>query len=116
LIARDISIVNIYGGEIPHVLHASDSATLNLYGGTITVISGLSAFESSTVNIYGYGFELTGSGSSRYLSGFWLDGTPFNDIWLRGLETYDHVNLIPEPATVLLFALGGLMLRRTKKK
>lgn len=115
LYADDTSCLNIYGGEILGTLGANGSATLNLYGGTITVVSGLSAWESATVNIYGYGFELTGEGNNLYLSGFWLDGTPFNDIWLRGPGTYDHVNLIPEPATLLLLAFGSVMINRRKQ-
>lgn len=117
LLAHDTSTVNIYGGEIPHALGAYNSATLNLYGGMITVSHGLQAWDLTTVNIYGYGFELTGSGNSRWLSGFWPDGTAFNDIWLRGPETYSRVvlHVIPEPATIGLLALGTVLMRRRKQ-
>ncbi|HUW18271.1 MAG TPA: hypothetical protein VMW16_03130 [Sedimentisphaerales bacterium] len=96
-------------GGITEYARTGDSSTLNLYGGTVT--NYLNAWDSATVNVYGYGFNYSPSGGSwngGQLTGFWLDGTPFT-IDLYDAQTYSHINLIPEPATILFLGLGGLV-------
>ena len=73
-------------------------------------------------NIYGYGFQynpLTGDYGGGQLTGFWMDDTPFSiDLWYSSypgapiIDTYAHIVLIPEPATLLLLGSGGLFLRK----
>ncbi|MCE5185347.1 MAG: PEP-CTERM sorting domain-containing protein [Planctomycetaceae bacterium] len=52
---------------------------------------------------------------TRLLTGHWLDSTPFS-IQLINVQGYsptiDNINFIPEPATMLFFAFGGLMIRK----
>jgi hypothetical protein len=82
------------------------SGIANLSGGTISDY--LLATNDSQVNIYGNGLSITNSGGTYdhgQVSGSWNDGTPFL-IDLRQAETYDHITLIPEPATLLLLASG----------
>ncbi|HLB74829.1 MAG TPA: PEP-CTERM sorting domain-containing protein [Sedimentisphaerales bacterium] len=108
----DDTTINVYGGEVGYGgLNVSGSASANLYGGTYSYH--IVAAESGAVHIYGYDFELAGS----YLSGFWADGTRFDDIYLRGPGTYERVtfHIIPEPATLWLLALGGLLFRNRRK-
>jgi len=103
------------GGTTEYV-GAGDSGVINLYGGTITEC--LAAQDSSTINIYGYGFTYDPAAGSRdggQLTGFWLDDTPFS-IDLYGTGTYSHINLIPEPASLLLLALGALLSRQSLDK
>jgi len=109
--------VNVFGGNVNSLKIGSANAA-NLYGGTISDY--LKA--TSTVNIYGYGFEydpLAGDYWGGQLTGFWLDDTPFSiDLYYSDtmgappIDTYSHVVLIPEPATILLFAFGWLALRK----
>jgi hypothetical protein len=103
--------LNMIGGTADNV-GANESGTLNLYGGIIE--DSLGASRSAVINIYGYGFNYdptAGSFDGGQLTGFWLDGTPFTTD-LYGTETYSHINFIPEPMTFLLFAIGGLLLRK----
>ncbi|MHC4083973.1 MAG: PEP-CTERM sorting domain-containing protein [Planctomycetota bacterium] len=111
------STLNMYGGSIGWSLEVSDSGTINLLGGLITDY--LYATDSSVVNIYGYGFEYNPDAGIRnggQLTGYWLSGTPFAIDFLDNIEIsstyYDHVNLIPEPATLFLLALGACLLRK----
>jgi hypothetical protein len=63
--------------------------------------------ELPTVNIYGHDFDYSG----MVLSGYLLDGNPFS---IGGVDEFEYprFNLIPEPASFLLFALAGLFLRK----
>ena len=111
--AQSFGTVNVTGGAVEHV-GASESGTVNLYGGIITDYLGASDF--AIVNIYGYGFHydtLAGNLDGGQLTGFWLDETTFT-IDLYGIETYSHINLIPEPNSLLLLLFGSFLLRRNR--
>lgn len=108
--ARDFSTVSIYGGSMTfHSLAVSDSGTLNIYAGDLLFGNSPYFSESSTVNIYGYGFNY---GSNR-LTGFLSDSSSFmfNEL---PFGQYSHMNLvvIPEPGTVFLLGSGALWLRK----
>ena len=106
-------IINMMGGTTEY-LRAGDFSVVNLYGGKVNIY--LNAWDSSKVNIYGYGFDYdpsAGSWNGGQLTGFWLDDTPFI-IDLAGSGTYSHINLVPEPGSLILFALGALLVRRKK--
>ncbi len=126
--AFNSSTVNIFGGEIRKSVSMWESSTTNIYGGNIMLdgclftdfsilnIYGGDVFlgapyaeESSTINIYGYEFSEFPAFS---LTGYLSDGSPFEFIELT--HAISHINLIviPEPASVLLLGLGGLLLRR----
>jgi hypothetical protein len=109
---------SISGGNI-QTLNVSSGIT-NLTGGNIA--NYLIAYTET--NIYGYGFNYNvsaGAYGGGQLTGFWLDDTPFViDLKNYGggdepiYSTYDNLNLVPEPATLALFGLGGLLLRRRR--
>jgi hypothetical protein len=89
--------VNMLGGVAEYV-RAGDTSVANLYGGLVN--SYLNAWDSASVNIYGYDFDYDPAGGNwngGQLTGFWLDHTPFT-IDLYDTETYGHVNLVPEPS------------------
>jgi len=107
--------LNMLGGTIGSVeIHN----VANLYGGTISDY----LLATSTVNIYGYDFEydpLAGNYQGGQLTGFWLDDTPFSiDLYYQDIpgapiiDTWSHIVLIPEPTTILLLAIGGIILRK----
>jgi len=113
----DTSEVDISGGVVGRSLTLSDSSTVNLVGGQITDY--VAIFDSATLNVYGYGFDFArdgGMSESGWLSGYWVDGTGFA-MYLRNLpEPFPGIqvglHVIPEPSTVLLFVLGGVLLKK----
>ena len=56
--------------------------------------------------------------AGNLLTGDWLDGKGSFSITLVNQPNYDsvysNIHFVPEPATLVLFALGGLLLRRRK--
>ena len=111
--ARVSGTINMMGGSAEY-LGAIDSGTINIYGGLIT--ESLGAWNDAVVNIYGYGFNYDPTAGTRdggQLTGFWLDNSFFT-IDLKTLETYSHINLIPEPSSFLLLLLGYILLKRKK--
>jgi hypothetical protein len=107
--ALNTSIINISGGGIVD-LTAYNIGVISIYGGNITNIG---AQDNSIVNIFGYDLfkSSTGGIGNGFVQGYFNDHSFFN-IYFRVPDTYSHVNLIPEPITVLLLGVGGLFLRK----
>jgi len=115
----DSSTINIDGGEILY-LDMNESATAHLSGGQILTVLGIRD-ESSYTHIYGYDFDydpLAGNYDGGLVTGFWPDGDPFDisldNMYPSEVITYDQLifHVIPEPATILLVGIGGLVLSR----
>lgn len=139
--AFDESIVNVAGSGIGN-LYGTDQGTISITGGQVewlsisfdsqaTIVNGavanIWAEDSSIADITGYSlsydpqFHYDGARGvwEGLLTGYWEDETPFN-IKTWDEATYGHLVLndlgplpsVPEPATLLLLGLGGLVLRR----
>ncbi|RKY11554.1 MAG: hypothetical protein DRP65_03905 [Planctomycetota bacterium] len=108
------SELTINGGEFYEIVGGQYS-TINLHGGDI--FGSLMVEHTTTwVNIFGYGFNNDPFPGSP-LTGFWADDTPFSiNLVDSAISTYDQLifHEIPEPATLLLFGLGGLLLRKKR--
>ena len=109
---NDSSTSNVYDGQINHLFVLGDSIT-NIYGGEFE--QGLSANDSALIMMYAENIFWDpegGSGSSfGVLSGTWLsDGDPFTIDYVD-IDCFDHIVFIPEPSTILLIGLDGLILR-----
>ena len=114
------STVNMSGGILTSLEMHSES-TAHISGGWIdTLKSNQSLFFDHSdeqfhgrINIYCLDWEYDPVGS--LLTGTWEDSSTFNInlIDIGTVPTYDYIefHIIPEPATLFIFALGGLLLR-----
>ncbi|MBW7991730.1 MAG: hypothetical protein FVQ84_17175 [Planctomycetes bacterium] len=133
-----ISQTYIWGGDVSHRLNSHESSVVNVTGGYISslvafdssvvalsggIIANLSSYDSSIINIHGSNFFVSDTGGSQgdgYITGNWLDSTPFNISIFNdpvfGEDTISHINLVPAPGALLLGSLGltfsGWILKR----
>ncbi len=138
IICTGSGTVNLSGGSVISGMGVSSSGTANVFGGTLAVLDVGSSNPSnlhggtisdylratSTTNVYGYGFDynpLAGSYGGGQLTGFWLNNSPFSlDLYASDepggapVDTYSHLMLIPEPATILFLGAGMLLVTRKK--
>lgn len=106
--------IDMLGGTVEDI-HAGGNSVFNLYEGEVT--ESLNAWDLATVNVFGYNLYKTDSGGDYncgYASGFWNDDTQFV-IHFSTPETYPLVNLVPEPASIVLLALGGLIIKGRRR-
>jgi hypothetical protein len=96
--AYDNSICVIRGGTIDGILGTADNGIIYLYG----------SLRSYATIPSGYDY-FTGRITGTLQNGSALD----NDFYIGAL-TSDDIVVVPEPATICLFAFAGLMLRRKK--
>jgi len=113
LCVYDSSRLYMYGGQIRRSLALSGSGAASVFGGIIG--PEIQIYDSGVLTVHGYAFEwqaFTSLGTEGFLSGNLLDGTPFR-AHLRTLpEPFpgSYVVLVPEPGTLLIFSIGGLIL------
>jgi len=111
--ASQFGVANMTGGTLDRI-SAVDSGIVNLFAGN--VLERLWASDSSVINIYGYDLMKSDSGGTYgygVVTGFLTDDT-YISVDLSNPEAYEHINLIPEPCTLALVAMGLLLLRRKR--
>jgi len=121
------SDLEFYGGEV-HQLSIGTYATAMLGGGRIDRIwRSQDAWQyggdppellpNPHITIIGDLDSVNHNIGTNVLTGNWLDGTGFN-IQLIDVDGYspaiENIQFIPEPASLLLIGVGGLLLRRTR--
>ena len=126
--ALDNGVLTIYGGVFNGPVCSNDTGTVNVKGGTIN--DWLEVFDS-TIYLYGSNFKVGGVdlkygdnlrdygtvGSNQFwfigtITGTLSDNSQLNTSFGIHTDTDGAIIISPEPATVLLLGLGGLMLRK----
>jgi hypothetical protein len=108
----------ISGGTIEDNLEVEMNSRVNLSGGTIG--GNITVRHTAVLTIEGYGFQIDGEnvgygayGYDDYSSGRLTGLLTSNDLLNNDFTILDSASivLVPEPTTLLLLALGGLLLR-----
>lgn len=107
----DKSVVNIWGGDIDRLMAYEDTVA-NLWAGAVNWVA---ADEDAMVNLYAYDVRV--HLPAAHYEPAWLEGKFIIDdsyfaFDLAGPGTLSHINIVPEPATVMLLGLAGILLRK----
>jgi len=99
------------GGQMDK-LYVHGNSIASIYDGSLDT---LGAIDNSSVYLYAY--DIIHHPTGGHFDRGWLEGKYYsNDSYfsfdLNHTGTIDHVNIVPEPATLLLFSLGGFLLRK----
>jgi len=119
--------VNISGGELDSYLFVAETGLVDISGGSIE--SDLFTYDQSRIQIFGFDFAVDGQPFGygeltsilggfpsiepvRHLTGTLLSGELIDNDFYIGHDA--KIILIPEPATVFLLGLGGLLIRKKR--
>ncbi len=112
------SRLDYYDGETEEI-SLFKNAVAHIYGGRVDYISSFQYATTEHINIYcqtGWSWLYT-AGEISGITGLWKDGSEFKIQFINDADydpVWKNINVIPEPATVALLCVSGLLLRRKR--
>jgi hypothetical protein len=107
----DVTVFDMLGG-VMDILDVHDDSTINIYGGILDTIG---AADNSLVSLYAY--DVTYHPTGGYYDRGWVEGKYLADdltftFDLIHMDSFSHINVVPEPSTILLLGFGTLLLKK----
>ena len=106
----DVTVTDWYGGAITELCTWEDSL-ISIYGGQL---SRLQAGENTVIQLYAYDVIHTTTGgywdAGQLMGKYYEDNSDF--LFDLHHTAYPHITVVPEPATIILLALGSLICRK----
>ena len=108
----------LYLDGVTEYIRVGQNATAVLKGGSINCIKTMRYPVSDEANVFIYaqdGWSWINDDPWVGIQGNWKDGTPFNIQFINDFDygpVWQNIQVIPEPATLMLFGIGGILLRR----
>jgi len=109
------SLADLEGGQM-HSLWTFDNSIVHYHAGQIDYIS---ATHNSTVSLYAYDVTynpLGGINNQGYVEGFFYNNHEAFSFSCWNTPTWSHIEIVPEPTTLLMLGLGGLMVRKKSER
>ncbi|MBA7629097.1 hypothetical protein ES703_36595 [subsurface metagenome] len=111
---HDSSIINISGGELSIVLSSDGNGSINLYQSSL--IKAVSLGDNAVLNLYAK--EVIHSITGGHYDDGWIEGKYISNNQYFHIDmiqdSFSHINIIPEPSTLLLLGLGSLLFIRKR--
>ena len=112
------SHIDIKGGEILNQLRVFENGEINLYGSDFYVNGDPIAYGEGIFEVFGDTLAFSGSRYSGRITGTLADGTLLdNDFYIYNIGSWEGVAdiyIIPEPTTLLLLGMGGMLIGKRK--